>query len=321
MRRVFVTGGSGFIGTNMMQRLQDDGMEAVNYDWAAPRDPSVGGLHVLGDILDLESLAGAVKKFKPDLVIHLAARCDLRGTLLEDYEANTSGVKNMIASILGAPSVTRVIFASSRYVHRNEVQPQSDDDYSPFTMYGASKAEGEKIVRASGLEMPWVIIRPTSIWGPWFDVPYRSFFDAVRKGIYVHPRGEQLYKSFGYVGNIVHQIQAMGSAAENLLAKKTFYVADYEPIEVRWMAEHIRNEFSAPAVRDVPLQIMRGIARIGDVCHAAGWKNPPLTSFRLNNLRSQMVYDLSATREVVGNLPYSAEAGIERTVQWMRCRN
>lgn len=304
-----------------MQRLQGDGIEAVNYDWVAPRDPSMAKLHILGDILDRDSLSGAVKKFKPDVVIHLAARCDLNGATIDDYEANTIGVKNVIKTIQGTPSVARAIFASSRYVHRNEEQPLKEDDYSPFTMYGASKAEGEKIVRASDLEMPWVIVRPTSIWGPWFDIPYRSFFDAVRKGWYVHPRGEELYKSFGYVGNVVHQLCAMGVAAEHLLARKTFYVADYEPVEVRSMAERIRVEFSAPAVREVPLQVMRGIARIGDVCQAAGWKNPPLTSFRLSNLRSQMVYDLSATKGVVGGLPYSVEEGIERTVGWMRCRN
>jgi nucleoside-diphosphate-sugar epimerase len=321
MQRVFVTGGSGFIGTNLMGRLADLGIEAVNFDWNAPRDPTMARMHVAGDILDCEGLAAAMKRFQPDAVIHLAARCDLRGATLEDYRANTVGVENVIRAVRTTSSVSRVIFASSRYVHRNDVQPRRDDEYSPFTMYGASKAEGEKIVRASNLDVPWLIIRPTSIWGPWFDVPYRTFFDAVRKGVYVHPLGERLYKSFGFVGNVVHQICAMGMLPIEPFGKRTLYVADYEPVEVRWMAERIRSEFSAPAVRDVPLPVLRGVARLGDLCQKAGWKNPPLTSFRLTNLRCQMVYDMSATREVVGAVPYSMEEGIARTAAWMRRTN
>lgn len=321
MQRVFVTGGSGFIGTNLMHRLSQDGVEAVNYDWKPPRDAEMTASYVAGDIMDAPALADAVRTFKPDLVVHLAARCDLRGTALEDYDANITGVRNMINAVRAAPSVERVIFTSSRYVHGNEVQPLHDDDYSPFTMYGASKVEGERIVRASGLDVPWLIVRPTSIWGPWFDVPYRSFFDAVRRGMYVHPRGEQLYKSFGYVGNVVHQITGMAVSPVDSVNRKTFYLADYEPVEVRSLAETIRAQFSAPAVRDMPLAVMRCMARIGDACQKAGWQNPPLTSFRLNNLRSRMVYDISGTREVVGLLPSNTEQGVERTVSWMRCQN
>jgi GlcNAc-P-P-Und epimerase len=320
MERVFVTGGSGFIGTNLMRRLHDGEIEAVNFDWRPPQDASMASVHVEGDILDAESLTRAIARFRPDTIIHLAARCDLRGTNLDDYQANTKGVGNLISAVKAASSVTRVLFASSRYVHGNATQPKRDNEYSPFTMYGASKVEGEKIVRASNLEVPWVIVRPTSIWGPWFDVPYRTFFDAVRSGVYVHPLGEVLYKSFGFVGNIVHQLFAMSSTRVEPINRRTFYVADYEPVEIRWMAEAIRTEFSAPAVREVPLAVMRSIARLGDMCKVIGWKNPPLTSFRLNNLRCQMVYDISATQEVVGPVPYTFEQGIEQTVSWMQRR-
>jgi len=317
MKRVFVTGGSGFIGTNLMRHLAERGIEAVNFDWKIPREGPAYS-HIAGDIRDRTALAEAVQRFKPDVVIHLAARCDLRGKTIEDYSANTMGVHNMVDAIRATSSVERAIFTSSRYVHGNEVQPLRDDEYSPFTMYGASKVEGEKIVRSSHLDTPWLIVRPTSIWGPWFDVPYRSFFDAVRKGLYVHPKGERLYKSFGYVGNVVHQIAGFAAAPESAIRQRTFYLADYEPVEVRGMAEKIRSQFAAPAVRDVPLKLMQGVARIGDLCQLAGWKNPPLTSFRLKNLRTPMVYDISSTRDVVGELPATCEQGIERTVSWMR---
>jgi len=256
--------------------------------------------------------------FKPDVVVHLAARCDLAGRSLFDYSANTTGVHNVIDAVSEAPSVERVVFASSRYVHSNDRQPTRDDEYTPFTMYGVSKAEGEKIVRASKLEAAWLLLRPTSIWGPWFDIPYKGFFEAIRKGLYVHPRGEAIFKSYGYVGNVVHQIYQLSVAPASQIHAKTFYAADYKPLEVKSWAENIRTSFSAREIWEMPLAIMKSAAKVGDLAKKLGWYNPPLTSFRLGNLRTQMVYDISATENVVGPLPFSLQEGVERTVDWMR---
>src|SRR5947209_4349655 len=321
MNRVFVSGGSGFIGTNLIERMRADRVEVLNYDWKPALYHPAEDLRVHGDILDRAKLLQTMKDFNPDVVVHLAARCDIAGKTLDEYRANTVGVKNVIASVKAVPSVSRVIFASSRYVHRNESQPARDDDYSPFTMYGASKVEGEKIVRASGLEVPWVIVRPTSIWGPWFDVPYKGFFRAVQKGLYIHPKGEKIYKSYGYVGNVVHQLLKIQTSPIHCIHGRVLYLADYDPIEVGTMAESIRTQFRAPPVRQAPLALMRSIAKVGDACRALGWYNPPLTSFRLNNLRVQMVYNISPTSGVAGPLPFSAEQGIERTVEWMKRSN
>jgi nucleoside-diphosphate-sugar epimerase len=275
-------------------------------------------LYVCGDILDKETLRRSVREAAPDCIVHLAARCDLAGSTLEEYRANTVGVQNVIDVIKDLDDITRVIFSSSRYVHSNECQPRREDEYSPFTIYGASKAEGERIVRASGLSTPWLIVRPTSIWGPWFGVPYKSFFEAVRRGRYVHPRGELLYKSYGFVGNVAHQLWALLDAPIDKVRGRVFYAADYVPIEVRAMAESIRRHFGSPPIRAVPLSLMKALAIAGDSLKRIGWNNAPLTSFRLRNLRAQMVYDISATEDIAGPLPYSLEQGVEETVRWMK---
>jgi nucleoside-diphosphate-sugar epimerase len=318
MTRIFVTGGSGFIGTNLVQSLVDDGCKVVNFDRGVPLNRHHEAFHQMGDILDPEALHSVVQSFQPELVIHLASRCDLDGSSLADYAANTTGVQNIISAIRGAGCVKRAIFASSRYVHPTATQPQGDAEYAPFTFYGASKAEGEKIVRASGLQIPWVLIRPTSIWGPWFGIPYRGFFDTVRKGLYVHPRGERLFKTYGYVGNVVHQIKQFLFVPAERVQGRVFYVADYQPIEIRKMAETIREAFGAPAVREVPITVLHTLARAGDGVKKLGWKNPPLTSFRLSNLRTQMVYDMSTTQAIAGPCPYTMKEGVRATVDWIK---
>ncbi len=318
MTRVFVTGGSGFIGTNLVQSLVESGFEVLNFDHKPPLNRDHGKYYQAGEILDSEGVSLALQSFQPELVIHLAARCDLDGASLEEYAANTRGVENIISAMHNVGTIKRVVFASSRYVHSTATQPQRDDEYSPFTYYGASKAESEKIVRTSRLKIPWLIIRPTSIWGPWFNIPFRGFFDAVRKGLYVHPRGEGLHKTYGYVGNVVHQIKQFLSAPTELVHGRTFYVADYQPLEIREMAETIREAFGAPAVRDVPIRVLRVLAGAGDRLKRVGWSNPPLTSFRLTNLRTPMVYDMSATQEVAGACPYTIKEGVRATVDWIR---
>ena len=317
MGRIFVTGGSGFIGTNLIESYLQDGWEVMNFDWVLPQNAQHKGLLKNGDIRHGEILSAAIRDFRPELVVHLAARTDLDGANLQEYDANTVGVQNMIEAIRGSGTVKRAVFASSRYVHRTEVFPLRDDDYSPFTLYGESKVATEKLVRSSKLEIPWTLIRPTSIWGPWFRIPYRMFFDTVRRGVYVHPNGKKISKSYGYVGNVVYQIRQLLSVEPSRINKRTFYVSDDRNMDVLEFAQAIQQAFGAPKVRQIPMSVLRVLAYAGDTLKKMGVSNPPLTSFRLRNLLTPMNYDMSATREVAGPAPYSLHKGVRETVDWI----
>ena len=317
MKRIFVTGGSGFIGTNLIESLVLAGHDVANFDSVSPRNPQHGRFFQEGDILDAAGLSAAVHDFRPELCVHLAARTDLDGTTIADYDANTVGVRNMIAATQSVGTMSRILFASSRYVHRTGVFPKTDDDYSPFTPYGESKVETERIVRSSGLEVPWAIFRPTSIWGPWFRIPYRTFFDTVRRGVYVHPRGRKISKSYGYVGNVVHQIEQFLSVDTSKIDKRTFYVSDDQNMDVLEFGRLIQQAFGAPPIREVPFAVLQGLAIAGDVLKKMGVSNPPITSFRLSNLLTPMDYDLSLTRQVAGPSPYTLKAGVQLTVEWI----
>jgi nucleoside-diphosphate-sugar epimerase len=179
---------------------------------------------------------------------------------------------------------------------------------------------GELLVRQAGLDCPWTIVRPTSIWGPWFDVPYKTFFLTVARGHYVNVRGRTVSKSFGYVGNFVHEVDRLLVASPDQVDRRTLYLADYPPINVGEMAAEIQSRLGAPRLRSVPRGLLEPVAKAGDVLKLAGWRNPPLTSFRLDNLVTEMVFDLGPIREIAGDLPYTVVQGIELTIDWLRER-
>jgi nucleoside-diphosphate-sugar epimerase len=316
--RLLVTGGSGFIGTNLVEFHARNGNDVLSLDIRPPRNPAHESHWRRVNLLDQRALRDEFDRFRPTHLLHMGARTDLHGESQADYAANLTGLSHVIDAAAVSTSLERAIFASSRMVCRIDHRPVGDEDYSPPNTYGESKMLGEQMVRRSELSVPWTIVRPTSIWGPWFDIPYKTFFLTIAKGRYVHVKGLDIAKSFGYVGNTVHELDRIAAAPLEQVRGRTFYLGDYPPIDVRDMAERIRRETEAPRIRTLPMPLLRIAGRGGDLARSLGWREPPLTSFRLSNLTTDMVYDLTSLESVVGPLPFSLEEGIRTTVRWMR---
>lgn len=318
-KRILVTGGSGFIGTNIIEFYKDD-YEVINLDHTKPRN----GLHAIYwnniDILDKKSTVNLFKKFKPHYVFHMAARTDLDGKTLEDYAPNTTGVSNIIEAINQIDSIEKVIFASSRLVCEIGYNPKDEFDYKPSTVYGESKIIGEKIVRDTKIaNSNWIIVRPTSLWGPWFDVPYKNFFDSIKRKVYIHPKGKSIHKKFGFVGNCVHILDKL--LVDKTLNTQTVYLSDFNTLEVQQWANLISNKFHGHNIKSVPLFVLKGLAMSGDVLKIMGYKSPPITSFRLDNILTNMDFDTTAVEHIVGNLPYSLDEGTTITHNWYNSHN
>ncbi|QWE02849.1 NAD(P)-dependent oxidoreductase [Polynucleobacter sp. JS-JIR-II-b4] len=318
--RILITGGSGFIGTNLLEYFIQQNHEVCNFDIVEPRNSAHYSYWHKGDLLELEKLQSAILEFSPQIIFHLAARTDLNGHSIDDYPANTTGVKNLITAIQGVNSLERIIFASSRLVCKIGYVPKDEFDYCPTTPYGESKVIGEEIVRnaSSSLKCLSFIVRPTSIWGPWFDVPYKNFFLTISNSHYVHPGEGSVLKSFGFVGNTVYCLDRLMNASKDVVANQNFYLADYPPINLKLFAIQIQQKIGVNPIKTLPIFLLRAIACFGDFLKFLGWKNPPLTSFRLSNLITPMVYDTAPLETLSGDLPYSMEEGVDITINWLR---
>ena len=316
-RRFLITGGSGFIGTNLVEHYLKQSASVLNVDINPPRNAAHQEHWLRKDICHRDDFIDAVKSWRPDVILHFAARTDVKSDNVSDYSANTVGVSNVIEAAAQLDVRPTVVFASSLLVCRLGYVPGHDTDYCPINAYGQSKVEGETRVRreAAG-KFPWIIVRPTSIWGPWFGSPYYEFFGTVRRGWYVHPRGLSIERHYGFVLNTVSQIDALLGGEASHLTSKTVYLGDYEPINVKVWANAIRSCYGMGPVREFPLAFFKLGAILGDSLKTFG-VDFPMTSYRLSNLLTMAQYDLSPMRRIAPTLKYGLDDAVKITCEWL----
>jgi UDP-glucose 4-epimerase len=176
--KAFVTGGAGFIGSHVVDRLLRDGHEVTAFDNLSSGQPEflddarrhAGFRLVQGDLLDLEALTRALQGH--DTVFHFAANADVRfGTAhpRRDLEQNTLGTFHVLEA-MRAQGVRRIVFASTGSVYGEpEMFPTPEDCPFPVqtSLYGASKLAGEGLIAAyaSGFGFQGFVFRFVSILG------------------------------------------------------------------------------------------------------------------------------------------------------------
>lgn len=319
--KVIVTGGSGFIGTNFIDLLENKSCEILNIDIKKPQKKSHLKYFECIDINDFSSLKNAIKNFQPEFIVHLAARTDLDGKDIYEYSANTKGVSNILKCCENLLSIKRIILASTKLIAPTNSEVSDLHSYNPDTVYGESKVQGEIIVEENKYFDNWIIVRPTSIWGPWSlseHIPYGRFFQVIKKGLYIHPAVADQPRYFGYVENSCFQIfYLMINTSDDVLRNK-FYLADYKVYDIKGWANLISKSFGRNKVKVLPKVLVYLAAFFGDLLKLFGYKNPPFSSFRLKNMQADTTkIPLESTKNYVPNLPYSIEEGTEKTCKWI----
>jgi UDP-glucose 4-epimerase len=249
LRRALVTGGAGFIGSHVCDRLAADGLEVVVYDNLSTgrRDfleeflARPGTELVEGDLLDPERLGAAMAGC--DVVFHLAANADVRFGLdhpRRDLEQNTIATSNVLEA-MRANEARTIVFSSTGSVYGEpEVFPTPEDCPFPVqtSLYAASKLAGEGLIGAyaHGYGFTGVIYRFVSILGERYTHGHVfDFFAALRRDpsrLRVLGDGRQ-EKSYLYVGDCVEAImtglaaqRGPGLAVYNLGTDETLVVDD-----------------------------------------------------------------------------------------------
>ncbi len=170
MKRALVTGGSGFIGSHVVDKLAEAGIEPVIYDLRPSPHHAPGSVEtVIGDLCDTETLCNALQGC--DAVIHLAAAADV-GIVADEpvaaEEANSRGTLSVLEAARTV-GVERVVYGSTIWVYGESEEGTIDEDSAiglPKHLYTATKLAGEMYCTSYEelYDVPCTILR--------FGIPY-----------------------------------------------------------------------------------------------------------------------------------------------------
>ncbi len=234
---VLLTGADGFTGRHLAIRLRAEGMRV----FGATRYPS-DSEEVQMDLSDGASVAAAVAKVSPDVVVHLAGiTTALHANVAEIYAVNTVGTANLLSALAASPKLPRrVIIASSATVYA----PPSDDtpiteDHPrrPAHHYGVSKLAVEEIARLYSQKLPLIVTRPFNYTGvgQTEDFIVRKIIRHFQEGATEIRLGElQLERDFSDVDDVVEAYVRLTRvstdyAVVNLCSGNVVHLADIVP--------------------------------------------------------------------------------------------
>ncbi|MBK9177292.1 MAG: NAD(P)-dependent oxidoreductase [Flavobacteriales bacterium] len=298
-----------------MARFIRAGIPLLNLDWNPPLNPAHQTYWKEVDILDAAAILSALLTFEPTHVIHLAARTDTEEPVdVDAYRQNHEGTRILLEAIKQVPTIKRVIITSTQFVCEAGYVPKDDLDFKPFTVYGESKRRTELATREAGLSCVWTIIRPTTIWGPW-SLRYRDvMFKVMRKGLYFHPGKGRVIRSYGYVGNVVWQIERMLDSPKEKVHERVFYVGD-QPIDLKDWVEEVSKQLVGQRVRYIPTWIVKGMALCGDLLKAVHLPFP-INSGRFRSMTSDYITPMDRTIDALGEAPFNMVDAVRETVRW-----
>lgn len=327
MKKVLVTGGTGFIGSRLARACLDEGeqvrilgqantpAERENLDRLRDEGFDV----ILGSVVDKETVEEAVRGV--DVVYHLAAAQHEAGKPDEHfYRVNVVGTENMLEASVKA-GVKRFVQGSTIGVYQSdEGIVREGSPTVPDNIYGKTKLEAERVVASFQDELPTVIIRISETYGPG-DRRLLKLFRAIQKKRYFHIGSSDNLHHPVYVDDLV---RALRLAAERDQACGQIIVASgYEAVTTREMVATIADALGvqAPSVT-LPLWPFWAVACLMEWTMRPFEIEPPLHRRRMHFFIKSFKFSGERAQSLLGYQPQvSFEEGVRRTAQWYQKKN
>ena len=265
---VFVTGGSGYIGRNILRALAESGHRVRALARSATSADAVANLGaepVLGDLSDIEALRKGMSGV--GYLVHAAADTDHGLASSAQEDANLQGSRNVYAEAKRAGvhralhlSTEAVLLSGQPLTNADETTPIPD---SPAGGYSKTKALAERIaLEHSSDSLEVVVLRPRFVWGRDDTTALPQLIDAARSGKLSGIGGGHYRMSTTHIANAVHGILL---ALERGRAGEVYFVTDGEPVEFRaFITELLATQGVEVPSREIPRWLVVAAIRIGD---------------------------------------------------------
>ncbi len=320
MRTAFVTGGSGFVGANLVRALLAGG-------WAVRALVRGAADNLAG--LPVERLNGDL--FSPglgemladcDVLFHVAAFYSLRRTDAQEVMRTNVGGTQAILAAARAAGVPRVVYTSSVAAIgvRRDGRPADESYQSPpqalVGVYKQSKFYAEAAAReavAAGLDL--VIVNPTTPIGPWDRKPTPTGEIIVRFGAGRMP---------AYVDTGLNLVAVDDVVRGHLLAYEygatgERYILGGENVELLELLERLAPLVGRPAPRvRIPYPVALAYAVAAESIAGLRGVQPEVDVEAVRMSRQRMFYDIAKARETLGYAPGPIAPALEAAVAWFR---
>jgi nucleoside-diphosphate-sugar epimerase len=306
---VFVTGGSGFIGGRLIDRLRADGHTVralARSNDAAARIAARGGEPVAGDLGDVASMRAGAEGC--ELAFHAAAALGDWGAR-EDFErGNVEGTRNALeaAARAGVRRFVHVgteaaLLAGEPLVSVDETAALRADSQA---LYSSTKARAEQLVLTASREgFETVVVRPRFVWGRGDTTLLPAMVELVRSGRFAWIGGGRHRTSTTHVDNAVEGL-VLGAARGR--PGNAYFVTDGEPVVFReFVSELLSTQGVTAPQRNIPSPLAHLLAVGGETA----WRalplpgRPPLTRFAYWISSQECTIRIGKAREQLGYEP------------------
>ncbi|MBK9449939.1 MAG: NAD-dependent epimerase/dehydratase family protein [Bacteroidetes bacterium] len=317
MKKIFITGASGFVGGAIAKRLAPDHW-VLAMARSAQAFEKVKALGVRPVSCGLDTIeAGALQEF--DTVIHCAAYVEPWGKFKDFYEVNVEGTRRLLEAARKAGVKRFIHIGTEAALFKGQDMMDIDEsypypDHSPYP-YSETKKQAEQLVLRANVpgEFETISIRPRLVWGPGDETILPNLLEMIDKGRFRWIDGGNYLTSTCYIDNLV---DAVVMALDKGNGGEAYFVTDATDSTMReFLTDLVGTAGRKPSNQSVPSWILRPVAWIFEAIYKLFRirKKPPVTRFSAAIMSAHCTIRSDKAREELGYIPnVSVEEGMRR---------
>lgn len=325
--KILVTGASGFIGSFIVEEALRQGMET----WAAVRPSSSRKylqderIHFINlNLSSKEELISQLDGHEFDYVVHAAGAT--KCLHVDDfYRVNTEGTKNLADAIIALKMpIKRFVFVSSLSIFGaiREKQPYQEitehDTPKPNTAYGKSKLKAERYLDSLGIGFPYIILRPTGVYGP-REKDYFLMAKSIKQHIDFSVGFKRQDITFVYVQDVVQAVLLALNHGKN---GRKYFLSDGEVYQSETFSDLLHHELGDTWLLRIkaPIWVLRLVTFFGEYIGRMTGKMSALNNDKYNILKQRnWRCDIEPAVDELGFHPrYKLKQGVKLAVEWYK---